>query len=181
MKLTTLLSGLILVPTLLLSGCDNEEKKACENGNILSGKACITLPDGFIKMPEEILKQKYPQAQRPSEAWYMESENGKVSLAFSQTTQAVKASQLPVLAESMKTQLVAFTPKVVEVTVNGQKAMQLEMLTPDGTNPGSPKNLNIMQFSSMNDKLLITTFSVSEDLQDKYLQNGKAALASLVW
>lgn len=180
MKLTSLLAGLIIVPALLLSGCGEGEKK-CENGNVLSGKACITMPADFAKMPDDMLKQKYPSAQRPTEAWYAKSENGKVSLGFSQTTQAMKDTQLGVFAEAMKKQLSAFAPKVSETKVNGSKAVLIEMTTPDGTNPGGPNIVTVMQLSSMNDKLLITTFSVTEDLKDKYYQDGKTTLGTLAW
>lgn len=47
--------------------------------------------------------EKYTQAaQRPKEAWYVESEGGKVTMAFSMTTNPMKESQLPQFAEMMK-------------------------------------------------------------------------------
>ncbi|WP_159566090.1 hypothetical protein [Budvicia diplopodorum] len=180
MKLTSLLAGLfVVVPALLLSGCDGGTKH--EKGNILNRQASITLPAGFIKMPEDLLKTMYPQAQRPNEAWYVESEKSKVSFAFSQTAQAMTDAQLPGFAEAMKNQFSAFSPKVSEIKVNGKKAIRIEVLTPDTTNPGGTQIFNVMQFSSMNGKLLIAAFNTTVDLQEKYQQSGKAALDTLTW
>lgn len=180
MKFTSLLASLlVVVPALLLSGCDNDTK--VENGNILNGKASITFPAGFTQMPEEMLKVKYPQAQRPNEAWYVESENGKVSLAFSQTAQAMPEDKLSDFASAMKQQFQAFSPKVSETKVNGKKVVRIEMLTPDANAADGAKIYNLMQMSSMDGKLLIATFNVTEDLQDKYQQSGKTALDSLSW
>lgn len=180
MKFTSLLASLlVVVPALLLSGCDSDTK--VENGNILNGQASITLPAGFTRMPDEMLKVKYPQAQRPNEAWYVESENGKVSLAFSQTTQAMSEDQLSTFAGVIKKQFNAFSPKMTDTKVNGKKVVRIEMLTPDGNNPDGAKIYNLMQISSMNGKLLIATFNVTEDLQDKYQLSGKTALDSLAW
>lgn len=180
MKLTSLLAGLfIVVPALLLSGCDGETKP--EKGNILNGQASITFPDGFSQMPDEMLKVKYPQAQRPNEAWYVASENGKVSIAFSQTAQAMSEAQLPGFAEVVKKQFSPFSPKMTETKVNGKKVVRIEMLTPDANSPDGGKIFNLMQISSINGKLVIVTFNVTEDLQDKYQQSGKAALDSLSW
>ncbi|SQI40958.1 Uncharacterised protein [Leminorella richardii] len=179
-ELKFLLAGLIMIPTLLLAGCGGDENK-CENGNVLDGKICITLPADFTKMPEEMLKQKYPMAQRPNEVWYIESEKGKVSLAFSQTSQAMRETQLEAFAQAMKNQMNAFSPKVTTATVNGKKTALLEIITPDNSNAGGPAIISMMQMSSVNDKLLITTFSVTEDIKDKYYQEGKTLLNTLSW
>lgn len=120
-KFLSLLAGLAIIPVLLLAGCGEGEKK-CEKGNVLSGKACITLSGEFDRMPEDMLSKKYLSNQRPTEAWYKKSEDGKVSLSFVQTTQAMKDTQLSVFAGAMKDQLSAFSPKVTEGKVNGKKS-----------------------------------------------------------
>lgn len=168
-----LVSGL----TLMLSACDNASATDSSNRtSVLSGKASMVLPEGYIKMPTSMLDVKYPQkAQRPQEAWYVESEGGKVSIAFSTTGNAMSEAQVPQFAKVMKEQLKAFSPDVVNVTVEGRKMSRLEMTT-----PAADGNIyNVMQLSSFDGKMMISTFNVTEDLKDKYTEKGIVALSTL--
>lgn len=177
MKIKALLAPFLFCSMLMLSACDGgSSTDTAEKGtSILDGKASIVMPEGFVRMPQEMLEKKYPTAQRPKEAWYVESENGKVSLAFSMTENAMSEAQIPQFAEVLKAQMKAFSPSVTEATVNGQKVSRLEMTTPaaDG------KIFNVMQLSSYDGKLLLATFNATEDLKDKYTQAGKDALSTL--
>lgn len=178
MKSSSLLGLFVLVSVLLLSGFGGE--KNVEKGNILGGKASIVLPEKFVRMPEDMLAKKYARAQRPKEAWYAKNENGKVSLAFSMTENAMQEFQLLQFAQMMKNQLNAFSPSLSEEKVNGRKMIRMEMKTPDGNDPtGKLKIINVMQLSSLDGKLLISTFNVTEDLQGKYLAAGKSSLSTL--
>ncbi|WP_058910919.1 hypothetical protein [Entomohabitans teleogrylli] len=176
--------SLLTGSALVLSACDNanSENKAPVEGasqpaatSILGGSATIVLPQGYVKMPKELLEAKYPAAQRPQEAWYVESEGGKVSIAFSATSSAISDAQVEKFADMMKQQLSSFSPSLSQVTVNGRKMSRIEMLTPaaDG------KIYNLMQLSSRDGKLLISTFNVTEDLQVKYAKAGEEALSTL--
>ncbi|WP_058910202.1 hypothetical protein [Entomohabitans teleogrylli] len=178
MKARFMVSLLLISSTLLLSACDGGSSTdvAQNSTTVLDGKATIVLPKGFVKMPKEMLEVKYPMtAQRPQEAWYAESEGGKVSIAFSAPNSAMSESQIPQFAAMMKNQMSAFAPSVADVTVNGKKMSRLEITTPaaDG------KIYNLLQFSSRDGKLLISTFNTTEDLKDKYAQAGKDALSTL--
>lgn len=177
MKKSLAVSSLLFCATLFLSACDsgNSADTAKKGTEILGGKATMVLPEGFIKMPQDMLEKKYPTAQRPQEAWYVESERGKVSIAFSATENAVSEDQIPQFATVMKNQLSAFSPQTSEVTVNGKKMARVEMTTPaaDG------KIYNVLQLSSRDGKLLISTFNATEDLKEKYVQSGKNALSTL--
>lgn len=178
MNIKALLAPLLFCSVLALSGCDssNTSAETAEKGtSILDSQATMVLPDGFVRMPQEMLEKKYPAAQRPKEAWYVESENGKVSIAFSVTENAISEAQIPQFAGMMKNQMKAFSPSLSDATVNGKKMSRLEITTPapDG------KIFNVMQFSSLNGKLLISTFNATEDLKDKYSQAGKDALSTL--
>lgn len=180
MNTKTLLAPLIFCSVLALSACDSSntsEETAQKGTSILGGKATMVLPEGFVKMPQELLEKKYPAAQRPKEAWYVESENGKVSIAFSVTGNAMSEAQIPQFAGMMKNQMKAFSPSLSDVTVNGKKMSRLEITTPaaDG------KIFNVMQLSSLDGKLLISTFNATEDLKDKYSQVGKDALSTLAY
>lgn len=181
MKYKLLCSAMLVCSTLTLTACDSNSDSAEDVNRIsvLNGKASVILPEGYKRMPDEMLARKYTQeAQRPQEAWYVESEGGKVTMAFSMTANTMKESQLPEFAGMMKKQLGTFSPEVSEVTVSGRKMQRLQMTTPDVANPGS-SIYNVMQFSSLDGKLLITTFNSTTDLKDKYTNAGVEALSSL--
>lgn len=180
MKYRLLFSSALVYSTLALSACDSssDSKAEVNSTKILDGKASIVLPEGYKRMPDEMLAVKYDKQQRPKEAWYVESEGGKVSLAFSMTANPMKESQLPEFAGMMKKQLSAFSPEVSEVTVNGKKMQRLQMTTPDAGNPDGGI-YNVMQLSSLDGNLLITTFNSTTDLKDKYSAAGMEALSSL--
>lgn len=179
MKPRLLCSFMFVCSIFALSACDSSESPSEANRTtILDGKATIVLPEGYKKMPDEMLVKKYEKAQRPKEAWYVESEGGKVSLAFGMTANPMKESQLAEFAGMMKNQLGAFSPEVSAMTINGNKVQRLQLTTPDAGNPGG-LIYNVMQISSLDNKLLITTFNSTEDLKDKYSQAGVEALSSL--
>ncbi|WP_154675963.1 hypothetical protein [Entomohabitans teleogrylli] len=177
MKTRLIASSLFISSALLLSACDSGSSAdtALNATKVLDGKVTMVMPDGFVKMPQDMLDVKYPAAQRPQEAWYVESEGGKVSIAFSVTGTAMKESQVPQFAAAMKQQLSPYSPSLSEVTVNGKKMSRLEMVT-----PSADGNIyNLMQLSSRDGKMLISTFNTTEDLKEKYAQAGKDALSSL--
>ncbi|WP_058914431.1 hypothetical protein [Entomohabitans teleogrylli] len=146
---------------------------------ILGGKATIELPVEFVKMPQDLLAKKYTQpGNRPQEAWYVASEEGKVTVAFSVTGSAVKEAQLPQVMEIMTKQMSAFSPSSSQVKVHGHNTGRLELNTPDAADADG-YIYNLMQFSSFNGKLMIATFNATSDLEEKYKPAGQAALSSL--
>lgn len=180
MKYRLLFNSVLIFSTLALTACDSSSDSAVDvnSTKILDGKATIVLPEGYKRMPDEMLEKKYDTAQRPKEAWYVESEGGKVTLAFSMTASPMNEAQLPDFAGMMKKQLSAFSPEVSDVTVNGKKMQRLQMTTPDAGNPDGGI-YNVMQLSSLDGNLLITTFNSTTDLKDKYSAAGVEALSSL--
>ncbi|MBK5142343.1 hypothetical protein I2494_01160 [Budviciaceae bacterium BWR-B9] len=165
---TTLISAVFL-----LSGCSEESKV---KGNILDGKAAITFPENFSLMSDSQLQKKYPADSRPGEAY--QAENGKVTFAFNLTENKISEDQLSLASEAMKAQLEEFSPELTEVKINGHKAVMIEMTTPD---PDSDdlEIKNVMLISSLNGKLLISTFNTTSDLEEKYLTVGKKALETI--
>lgn len=66
--------------SLALSACDSSNSMVDVNGTkFLDGKASIVLPEGYKRMPDEMLAVKYDKAQWPKEVWCVESEGGKVT------------------------------------------------------------------------------------------------------
>ncbi|WP_434661617.1 hypothetical protein ACMYSL_05240 [Klebsiella sp. MISC125] len=180
MKCRMLLSALIVCCTLPLTACDgkNETSSEANRTQIADGKASIVLPEGYIKMSDELLAQKYPDANRPKEAWYVEKENGKVTIAFNMTKNPIKESQLPEFADVMKNNLVTFSPEVISVAINGKRMQRIQVTTPDAANPNGGI-YNIMQFASVDGKLMIATFNTTTELKDKYGSAGLESLSSI--
>jgi hypothetical protein len=181
MKYRMLLSALVVCSTLPLTACDSKNDVVADTANrtkIADGKASIILPEGYIKMPDALLAQKYPAANRPKEAWFVEKENGKVTLAFNMTSNPMKESQLPEFSKVMKNSLASFSPEVSSVTINGNKMQRIKVTTPDAENPNSGI-YNVMQFASVDGKLMIATFNATDDLKDQYSNAGLESLSSL--
>lgn len=181
MKYRMLLSAIVVCCTLPLTACDSKDKAASDTANrtqIADGKASIVLPEGYIKMSDELLAQKYPAANRPKEAWFVEKEKGKVTLAFNMTQNAMKEAQLPEFAEVMKNNLATFSPEVSSMTINGNKVQRIKVTTPDAADPKGGI-YNVMQFASLDGKLMIATFNATADLKDQYSNAGLEALSSI--
>lgn len=181
MKYRMLLSALVVCCTLPLTACDSKNEAATDKANrtqIADSKASIVLPEGYIKMPDEMLAHKYPAANRPKEAWYVEKENGKVSIAFNVTQNSIKESQLPEFAEVMKNNLATFSPEISSVTINGNKMQRIKVTTPDAADPNGGI-YNVMQFASVDGKLMIATFNATSDLKDQYSNAGLESLSSI--
>lgn len=177
MKINAMFSALLVSSALFLSACDSAD--TADNANatkILDGKASVVLPEGFVKMPKELMDKKYTNpGQRPQEAWYVESEGGKVTLAFAVTENRVTEALLPQVMTALKAQMSTFSPVVTDMTIDGKKMSRLEMTTPGV----DAKIYNVMQISSMDGKMMISTFNATEDIKDKYAQAGKDALSTL--
>ena len=174
------LSGLLLAGVVLMACCGGSAVAAGKaRTTVLDGRVSIELPDGYTRMSDSMIAKKYPQAaQRPGEAWFVESEHGNVSMAFSLTQNRISASQLPDFAGVMEEQLSVYSPEVSEVTVNGEKMVRIELTTPDQNDPEGGIH-NVMQLSSVDGRLMIATFNSTSALEERYLPAGKASLATL--
>ncbi|CNK10237.1 Uncharacterised protein [Yersinia frederiksenii] len=153
-----------------LTGCSETEPTGTK---VFGGKAYIEMPAEFTLMSKEMLASKYPQANAPQEAYSVE--NGSVSFAFSDTSNAIPEGKLGDVVNMMKKQFAAFKPTLEEKDVDGRKAYILSMDTPvpDGTVK------NVMLLTTINGNLAIATFNSTEALADKYMEVGKNALLSL--
>lgn len=74
-----------------LPGADEIE---LEKKVLFKDKVIILVPKEFGFMPEEMLKIKYPSAQRPTLVY--SDEDGKVNVAFSHTTSKASQQQMEI-------------------------------------------------------------------------------------
>jgi hypothetical protein len=178
MKFGTLFSALLISSVGFAFSAAAQAADKNQVVKILGGKATIELPADFARMPQELLAEKYTdERNRPQEAWYVASEDGKVTIAFSVTKNAIKESEIPKVTGILKKQLSVLSPKVSQVKINGHKMDRLEFNTP--VDEEGNYLYNLMQISSFNGRMMYSTFNVTNDLESKYKASGEAALSSL--
>lgn len=148
---------------------------------ILDGKATIVLPEGFTRMTEEQITEKYVAANPwPKEAWYLDKGESVITLTFSQPFPDKKLVEqhVPKLAEIMKQQMVGQNPVLSTKKVNGHTVSRLESMGNDVSGDGTTV-YSILQLSSLDDRVMMATFHVTAQLKDEYYPIGEAALDSL--
>ncbi|EPQ0972003.1 hypothetical protein NNU90_002166 [Citrobacter farmeri] len=149
--------------------------------NILDNKATMTLPEEFKRMSAKQLATQYAAANPPpKEAWYIDTGKNVIALTFSfpYPGKALQDEQVPMVAEMMKTQMAQLNPVLTTKKVNGHTVSRLELAMPDGTRKGASNHM-IIQISSFNNELMMSTFTVPAESKDKYLPTGLIALDSL--
>ncbi|PXW43977.1 hypothetical protein DET57_11091 [Klebsiella oxytoca] len=148
---------------------------------VLDGKASIALPAGFEKMSAQQITTRYATANpQPKEVWYIDTGKSVVSLAFSMPYpgKTLIDEHVPKLAAMVEKQMAAQKPVLTTKKVNGHTVSRLESAGKDVSGDGTTVH-SIIQLSSFEDQLLMTTFHVSSQLKDKYYPVGEAALNSL--
>lgn len=91
---------------------------------------------------------------------------------------AVRETHIPQFLQVIKEQVEAYSPSSSLVKVNGHNMGRLELKTPDSADDDG-YIYNQMQLSSFKGKLLISSFNVTSDLEDKYKDLGESMLSSL--
>ncbi|QGN39599.1 hypothetical protein [Klebsiella oxytoca] len=178
MKFGTLFSALLISSAGLAFSTAAQAADKTQVVKILGGKATIELPVEFVKMPQNLLAEKYTEERnRPQEAWYVENVDSKVTIAFSVTKDKIKESELSKVSEVFKKQLSVLSPTVSHVKINGHKMDRIEFNTP--TDDEGNYIYNLMQLSSFNGQMMYVAFNVTNDLESKYKIVGEAALSSL--
>ena len=150
---------------------------------VIDGKASIVLPVSFEKMTEQQINDKYASANpKPKEIWYLDTGKSIITLSFTMPFPDKKLidEHVPKLAEMMKRQMADLKPVLTTKKVNGLTVSRLETVAKDASGNGTTV-YSILQLSSFNDRLLMTTFNVSAQLKDKYYSTGEVALDSLTY
>ena len=178
MKFGTLFSALLISSTGLAFSAAAQAADKTQVVKILGGKATIELPVEFVKMPQNLLAEKYTEERnRPQEAWYVENVDSKVTLAFSINPNAIKESELSKVSAVLKNQLSVLSPTVSQVKINGHKMERVEFNMP--IDEEGNYLYNLMHLSSFKGTMMYSTFNVTNDLESKYKTVGEAALSSL--
>lgn len=164
-------------PSVVVENAASQQKTV----TILEGKATMVLPENFARMPDEQMATRYATANpRPKEVWYVDTGKSVVTLSFSQPFPGKNLADehVPMLAEMMKKQMADLKPVLTTKKVNGRTVSRLESVGKDTSGNGTSV-YSIIQLSSLDNQLMMSSFNVTSHLKDKYYPIAEAALDSL--
>ncbi|CAM5781063.1 MULTISPECIES: hypothetical protein [Brevibacillus] len=155
----------------------NQTSDKLELKKVLSDKVEILIPKGFDIMSEEMAKVKYPSENRPT-LIYTDAE-GSINVAFNHTATPIQDGQIKELKDQMKQMFEGLYPDATwykdEVTqINGKNVGYFELLTP----AADTKVYNLIFFTELDGKLLMTTFNCTEQQMDEWKPLAQQILQS---
>lgn len=148
---------------------------------VLEGRLSVLLPDGYRKMSTEMMAEAFGHVPvRPSEVWYLESEEGRVMLGFTKTSEKFINSQRAPLVKMMEKQMAAASPRVTQTTANGEEIYRIETTSTTVIAGKGPTGVTtILQPSVLDGRLMFTTFTFPASLKEKYIKDAEEILSSV--
>ena len=145
---------------------------------VLGGKVEMLLPSSFEPMGEEMLRLKYPSRRAPTEVYT--NETGSVNVALNHTKDRLKAEQIPPFHKSLEDIFRRLYPSArwyrSELTqINGRQFVLLGVRTP----AIDTEVRNIMIGTSVDDRFLLISFNVVQELEDEWLAIGNKIIQSV--
>ena len=146
--------------------------------SVLGGTLSLLLPSGFEPMSEQMLQTKYPGANRPTLVYT--NSTGSINIAINHTQNAVQPSQLKQLHQALD----SATRKQVPdgnwrfsgfQTYSGTEWVQLEFLS----EAADTRIENMMAATSVDGRMLVVSFNVTEELAGEWLPVGREIIQSL--
>jgi hypothetical protein len=148
---------------------------------VLEGRLSVLLPDGYQKMNTEMMADAFGHVPvRPSEVWYRESEEGRVMLGFTKTSEKFMNSQRAPLLKMMEKQMASASPRITQATVNGEEIYRIETTSTTVIAGKGPTGVTtILQPSVLDGRLMFTTFTFPASLKEKYIKDAEEILSSV--
>lgn len=148
---------------------------------VLEGRLSVLLPDGYQKMSTEMMADSFGHVPvRPSEVWYQESEEGRVMLGFTKTSEKFMNSQLAPLVKMMEKQMASASPRITQATVNGEEIYRIETTSTTVIAGKGPTGVTtILQPSVLDGRLMLTTFTFPASLKEKYIKDAEEIMSSV--
>lgn len=148
-----------------------------EKKQLFSNKVELLLPKSFGIMPEEMLKLKYPNSNRPTLVY--SDEDGTVNIAFNHTTSKAAQAQIEtyknVFISTFKTSYPTAEWEATGVKeINGRKVGFLEVTTP----AVDTKVYNYLFFTDLDGRLLICTFNCTVEKKAEWAEVAKKIVNS---
>lgn len=163
--------GFLFVSTTLLS-------VILEKKTVLKNKVEILIPKDFEIMSDEIMRLKYPSERRPTLV-YSDKTTG-INVAFNHTTNKATQSQIVAYKNSMVSTFKNLYPSAKWIgegvkLINGRKVGYLELVTP----AVDQKIYNLIFFSDLDGRLLLSTFNCVEKKQKDWQGSAHQIMQSL--
>lgn len=148
-----------------------------EEFSFLSDRLSLLIPTSFSIMSEEMAALKYPSERRPSVIYTNES--GSVNVAFRLTESEASQSQIPENLNILKKSFEIMYPSAQWYTsgvvfINEKRVGFLELLTP----AADSEIYNLIWFTDLDGKLLLTTFNCTKEQMDNWKPIAKTIMDS---
>jgi hypothetical protein len=146
---------------------------------VLDGRVTLLLPVDFAPMSQEMMKLKYPAERRPAVVYT--NERGTVNIALSHTSDRMPPDEVPSFHKSLEATFKRLYPSAQwfqsdVVTMNERTWFLLELRTP----AIDTDVRNIMMGTSVDGRLLLISFNVTSELEEEWLDTGRAVIRSVV-
>ncbi|GDX03842.1 hypothetical protein [Buttiauxella sp. A111] len=168
-----LIRNIALSAMILLSAvaCKDDSPQGTK---VQDGAAYITMPEGYAKMSDKLLKTKFPQ-QTPKEGYATADTTS--SFVFTLTDNNVSEEGLGTLKDMMKVQFDDFDPEITETVIDGRKSIVIKVTTPASDGEVN----NIMLFTSIDGKMFLASFNCMSKDKEKFYSQGEKAMMSIKW
>jgi len=146
--------------------------------SLLDDHVEIMIPEDFKIMSEEMLKLKYPSANRPTIVYTNES--GSINVALNLTTSSVSQELIPQFKEALQNTFKQLYPSAKWKgsginTINDKKVGYLELITP----AIDTEVYNLIFFTDVNSQLLLCTFNCTVQYLKEWQSIGDEIMNSL--
>jgi hypothetical protein len=146
--------------------------------SVLGGTLSLLLPGGFEPMSAQMLALKYPGANRPTLVYA--NSTGSINIAINHTQNAVQPNQLKDLHKALDS---ATRQQVPDdnwrfsgfQTYSGKEWVQMEFLS----DAADTKIENMMCATSVDGRMLVVSFNVTQELAAEWLPVGRKIVQSL--
>ncbi len=145
---------------------------------VLNGTLSLLLPGGFEPMSQQMLQTKYPGANRPTLVY--SNSSGSINIAINHTQNAVQPNQLKELHQALDQATRGQVPDgnwrfSGFQTYAGREWVQLEFLS----DAADTKIENVMVATSVDGRMLVVSFNVTQELAGEWLSVGKEIIKSI--
>jgi len=142
------------------------------------GNVEIMIPEDFKIMSEEMLKLKYPSANRPTIVYTNDS--GSINVALNLTTSSASQDLIPQFKEALQNTFKQVYPSAKWKdnginTINDKRVGYLELVTP----AIDTEVYNLIFFTDVNSQLLLCTFNCTVQYLEEWQSIGHEIMNSL--
>lgn len=168
----------IILCTSIISVSFGQTSINLKTRSLLNDNIEIKIPEDFRIMSEEMLKLKYPSANRPTIVYTDES--GSINVAFNLTTNNASQDIIPQFKEVLQNTFKQVYPSAKWKgdginMINDKNVGYLELITP----AIDTKVYNLVFFTDVNSQLLLCTFNCTVQYLEEWQSIGHEIMSSL--